>query len=137
MPPDGACTVNRDDWLWMIGGAIMMFVVAVGIGVLWSAPVLATPFHQCGVASWYGSESGHRTANGERFPTGEATAAHRTLPFGTRVHVTDQATGRSVVVRVNDRGPAAWTGRIIDLSPTARRALSMGGLAKVCLSTGD
>ena len=89
---------------------------------------------QCGVASWYGAESGRRTANGERFPTREATAAHKTLPFGTHVRVTDMATGRSVVVRLNDRGPAKWTHRIIDLSPAAARALGGKGLWRVCLT---
>jgi len=97
-------------------------------------PAIAAPA-QCGIASWYGRESGSRTANGEPFPTAEPTAAHRTLPFLTRVVVTDQRTGRSVVVRINDRGPAAWTGRLIDLSPAAARQLGMlaAGTARVCL----
>jgi len=89
---------------------------------------------ECGIASTYGTESGRRTANGEPFPTLEATAAHRSLPFNSRVRVTDQRSGRSIIVRINDRGPAAWTHRIIDLSPAAKRALGMGGLASVCLS---
>lgn len=93
----------------------------------------AAPFLQCGIASHYGRESGRITANGERFPTGEATAAHRMLPFGSRVRVVDQRTGRAVTVRVNDRGPYV-AGRIIDLSPAAARALGMTGLARVCIS---
>jgi len=101
------------------------------VAALCAGPALAV--RQCGIASWY-SYSGHRTANGERFPTREATAAHRTLPFGTRVRVTDQATGRAVTVRINDRGPFV-RGRIIDLSPAARRALGGAGLWKVCLES--
>jgi len=82
-------------------------------------------------ASWYGS--GHRTANGERFVPGGLTAAHRTLPFGTRVRVTNAKTGRSVVVRINDRGPFVH-GRSIDLSKGAARAIGMGGTARVAMA---
>ena len=60
------------------------------------------------------------------------TAAHRTLPFGTMVRVTDSHTGRSVVVRINDRGPFV-RGRVIDLTPAAARALGFSGLADVTL----
>jgi rare lipoprotein A len=67
---------------------------------------------------WYGAESGNRTASGERFDGAGMTAAHRSLPFGTMLRVTDQATGRRVVVRVNDRGPFV-AGRILDLSREA------------------
>lgn len=74
-------------------------------------------------ASYYGPESGNRTANGERFNPDGISAAHRTLPFGTRVRVTYR--GRSVVVRINDRGPAKWTSRCIDLSRGAARAIGM------------
>jgi len=85
-----------------------------------------------GVASFYGH--GSRTANGEKFDPGELTAAHRTLPFGTRLKVTDVATGRSVTVRVNDRGPFI-PGRIVDVSSSAAESLGMTGrgLAKVKL----
>lgn len=81
------------------------------------------------LASWYGYESGRATASGERFQPESLTAAHRTLPFGARLQVSHA--GRSIVVRVNDRGPAAWTGRCIDLSQAAARALGFGGLAQV------
>ena len=74
-------------------------------------------------ASFYGSESGNRTANGERFNPHGMTAAHRTLPFGTRLRVCREH--RCVVVRINDRGPARWTGRALDLSRGAARALGM------------
>jgi len=113
-------------------------LLAGALAALFSfAPALAAPA-QCGIASWYGRESGSRTANGEPFPTAEPTAAHRTLPFGTRVRVIDQLTGRSVVVRINDRGPAGWTGRIIDLSPSAAKALNATarGVERVCLQPG-
>ena len=78
-----------------------------------------------GRASFYGTESGTRTANGERFNPGGMTAAHWTLPFGTRVRVTDVATGRSVVVRINDRGPHPRLHRAIDLAHGAARALGI------------
>ena len=77
-----------------------------------------------GVASWYGREfAGRRTANGERFDPAQLTAAHRTLPFGTRVRVTNAA-GESVVVRINDRGPFHG-GRVIDLSQAAAAELGL------------
>jgi len=86
---------------------------------------------QCGTASWY--HEGARTANGERYRPDGITAAHRTLPFGTRVLVRNQRTGRTVTVRINDRGPFI-RGRIIDLSRGAQRVLGMDGLASVCLA---
>ena len=66
---------------------------------------------------------------------GAMTAAHRTLPFGTNVTVVNNANGRAVVVRINDRGPFV-RGRVIDLSPAAARAIGMGGTAPVSLSIG-
>jgi rare lipoprotein A len=77
-----------------------------------------------GVASWYGREfAGRRTASGERFDPAEYTAAHRTLPVGSRVRVTNAA-GQSVVVRINDRGPFHG-GRVIDLSQAAAAELGL------------
>lgn len=77
-----------------------------------------------GMASWYGREfAGRRTASGERFDPSQLTAAHRTLPFGTRVRVTNAA-GESVVVRINDRGPFHG-GRVIDLSQAAAAELDL------------
>ena len=84
---------------------------------------------QSGIASVYGTESG-KTASGEPAKPGGFTAAHKTLPFGTRVRVTNRNNGRSVVVRINDRGPYA-KGRIIDLTPAAARAIGFSGLAPV------
>ena len=85
---------------------------------------------QSGIASIYSNE---KTANGEYAHAGRLTAAHRTLPFGTRVLVTNVSSGRSVVVRINDRGPYI-AGRIIDLTPAGARAIGSNGLARVTLT---
>ncbi|WP_408339078.1 septal ring lytic transglycosylase RlpA family protein [Paraburkholderia sp. RL17-337-BIB-A] len=90
-------------------------------------------FEQTGRASWYGRGfHGRRTANGERYDMHAMTAAHRTLPLGSYVRVTNPATSRSVIVRINDRGPYA-RGRVIDLSMAAASALDMrhAGTARV------
>lgn len=80
---------------------------------------------QSGEASWYAEKfQGHQTANGERFDPGALTAAHRTLPLGSYVRVRSVATGKSVVVRINDRGPYV-KGRIIDLSYAAAKTLGL------------
>lgn len=92
-------------------------------------------FTQTGVASWYGkSHHGRTTANGEKFDMEALTAAHRTLPFGTIVKVTNLSNNRSVTVRINDRGPYV-AGRIIDLSARAARDLGIteNGVARVRL----
>lgn len=83
------------------------------------------------IASRYGY-SGGRTASGERMDPGAMTAAHRTRPFGSNVTVTSQSTGRSVTVRINDRGPFV-RGRCIDLSNGAAHVLGIGGTAMVSL----
>ena len=88
---------------------------------------------QTGYATWYGGKHhGGPTASGERFNKNSMTAAHRTLKMGTRVRVTRKKNGRSVVVRINDRGPYG-KGRIIDLSEAAAHALDMidDGIAQV------
>jgi peptidoglycan lytic transglycosylase len=77
-----------------------------------------------GLASFYGHGHGSRTASGERFDARAMTAAHRTLPFGTKVRVTDVASGRSVTVRINDRGPFV-SGRIVDISQSAAEELGL------------
>ena len=94
-----------------------------------------TKIAQSGVASYYGPGfHGRRTANGEAFDMHAMTAAHRTLPFGTKVKVTNQANGKSAIVRVNDRGPYA-NGRIIDLSVAAAKQIGStnSGTARVTL----
>ncbi len=86
-----------------------------------------------GIASYYADKfHGRKTANGERFDQSALTAAHKTLPLGTKVRVTSTKTGKSVVVRINDRGPFI-KGRVIDLSRRAAKELGMikRGLAKV------
>lgn len=80
-----------------------------------------------GAASWYGGQfHGRTTANGERYDMNGLTAAHRSLPFGTKVRVTNQKNGKSVVVRINDRGPYVGK-RVIDLSRGAAQKVSMLG----------
>jgi len=102
------------------------------------APVQAAAHKPCvedGLASWYAPHRGQiRMANGQRLNARALTAAHRFLPFGTLVRVTDLATGRSVVVRITDRGPYPHN-RVIDVSPAAASALEMRhrGLAPVRL----
>ncbi|WP_256009060.1 septal ring lytic transglycosylase RlpA family protein [Desertivirga xinjiangensis] len=80
---------------------------------------------QTGKASFYAKKfNGRRTASGEKFRSSKRTAAHRTLPFGTKVKVTNMKNGKSVKVRINDRGPFV-AGRIIDLSRKAARKIDM------------
>jgi rare lipoprotein A len=90
----------------------------------------------CGEASWYGPGFyGNRTANGERFGRNTMTAAHPYLPLGTRVRVTNRDNGKSVVVRINDRGPY-YGGRIIDIAHGAAipLGLTQSGVANVCVA---
>jgi rare lipoprotein A len=91
----------------------------------WYYPREQPAYDETGIASWYGPTFyGHRTANGEMYDGTQMTAAHRTLPMPVNVRVTNLENGRSVIVRVNDRGPYA-KGRIIDLSEAAARALDV------------
>jgi rare lipoprotein A len=107
--------------------------------LLWALLALlaspATAAVQEGVASWYGPGfHGRRAASGERFDQTAMTAAHRRLPFGTEVKVTNLTNGKSTVVRINDRGPYV-KGRILDLSRAAAAELGMEhrGIARVSL----
>ena len=86
-----------------------------------------------GFASWYGSESGNQTANGERFRPGGISGAHRTLPLPSYLEVTSLDTGRTILLRVNDRGPFGNDWRIVDLSEGAAKQLGIkaGGAAPV------
>ena len=92
-----------------------------------SSQVLAAT--ETGIASVY---SGEKTANGEYAHASALTAAHKSLPFGTKVRVTNLHNGRSVIVRINDRGP--YIRRIIDLTPAGARAIGSAGLAQVELT---
>ena len=97
---------------------------------------IAKPIHKThGTASWYSYQKGnksHKTASGELFSPYKNTAAHRTLPFGTKVKVTNIRTDKSVIVTINDRGPYK-RGRIIDLSKSAAKLIGMAGIDKVTL----
>ena len=93
-------------------------------------------YKESGLASWYGTKfHGNATSSGERYDLYAMTAAHRTLAFDTMVRVCRTDTGACVTVRINDRGPASWTGRVIDLSQGAADVLGMvrRGVAQVCL----
>ena len=113
---------------------IVLFIVAIAICQL-SPTFLARASAEGGVASVYSTESGNQTASGERLNPAALTAAHRTLPFGTKVKVTNKSNGRSVVVTINDRGPFV-RGRVIDVTPAGARELGFSGLAEVTLSVG-
>lgn len=95
------------------------------------APHSANAKSSCGGASWYALHS--KTASGERMNPAKMTAAHKSLPFGTKVKVTNARSGKSVVVRINDRGPFI-RGRVLDLSKAAAQNIGMvrSGHAKVC-----
>jgi len=102
--------------------------VTVSAPALQTAPAPSAPQETVmgrGTASYYAARfDGRRTASGERFDNGAMTAAHRTLPFGTLVRVTNLANGRSVIVRINDRGPFS-AGRMIDVSRAAASELGL------------
>ena len=106
---------------------IKLFVLGTLVISTIGAPMTASA--QSGIASVY---SGGRTANGEVASASGLTAAHRSLPFGTLVRVTNDRTGISVVVRIVDRGPFV-EGRVIDVSPAAAQVLGFTGLAQVTL----
>ena len=96
----------------------------------------ARSYRETGLATWYGLEGGSKTATGERYRPYGMTAAHKTLPLGTRVRVTNLSNGRHVVVRINDRGPFG-KGRIIDCSKGAAAKLDFikKGVTKVRVET--
>lgn len=109
-------------------GAMLGVIMIAGVG----APAKANS--QTGVASWY--QMGHTTANGEKYNPDGMTAAHRTLPFGTVVQVKNLRNGRTVRLRINDRGPFVG-GRIIDVSRGGARQLGLiaTGTARVKVTT--
>jgi rare lipoprotein A len=107
--------------------ALILAAAAALVAVIGSARA------ESGIASHYSTrELGTRTASGRPLHDGALTAAHRTLPFGSRVRVTNHANGRSVVVTITDRGPFA-RGRVIDITTAGARALGFSGLAHVSL----
>jgi rare lipoprotein A len=114
---------------------LLKTIVAAGLVSVASLGVVSPALAQCGGASWYGPGfDGKRTASGRTFNQNAMTAAHKTLPFGTEVQVTDQRTGKSVTVTINDRGPF-HKGRIIDLSKAAATELGFRnrGTTSVCI----
>ncbi|WP_232513305.1 septal ring lytic transglycosylase RlpA family protein [Zobellella denitrificans] len=120
-------------WLWWL--PVLLLVQACSSDPEPVPEPLAPSYQIEGKASFYGQpHHGRKTANGERFDKNALTAAHKTLPFGSLVRVTNLNNQRSVVVRINDRGPYA-RGRVIDLSEQAARELNMlrAGVAPVRL----
>lgn len=121
-PSNADCRPSR----WLAGFCCALVYLALhGCG---SAPKVGASqpvgHTESGMASFYGNEfQSRKTSNGERFDQGKLTAAHRTLPFGTRLRVTNTQNSKSVVVRVNDRGPFA-KGRILDLSSSAFKTIA-------------
>ena len=106
--------------------------VAVSASLMLAASTTSS-FAQCGSASWYALTS--KTASGERMNPAALTAAHRSLPFGTKLKVTNPENGKTVVVRINDRGPFI-RGRVLDLSKAAARELDFvsSGVTEVCMA---
>ncbi|WP_245879631.1 septal ring lytic transglycosylase RlpA family protein [Zobellella endophytica] len=110
-------------WLWWL--PVLLLVQACSSDPGPATSPASSGYSAEGKASFYGSRHhGRKTASGERFDKNALTAAHKTLPFGSRVRVVNLRNRQSVVVRINDRGPYA-RGRIIDLSEQAARQLNM------------
>lgn len=112
-----------------------LLAAAVGVGLMLAAgPASFAGSGECGGASWY-NLPGNKTASGVRMNPQAMTAAHKSLPFGTRVRVTNQSNGKSIVVTINDRGPFI-RGRILDVTPVAANKLGFrnAGHTKVCLT---
>lgn len=107
--------------------------LALACGVVNAGAATQSPKHFAGVAAFYDANYKGRTASGERYDPSKFTAAHKTLPFGTYLRVTDTRTKRSVVVVVNDRGPFT-KGRVIDLSLAAAKELRMTGRGLIKVS---
>lgn len=128
---NGGMTMEHHQWNQPLRRSLVIMIV-LGVAALITTGcgggkqrVNGVTYPQVGVASWYGKKfHGRRTASGERYNMRAMTAAHRSLPFGSRVRVTDVETGRSVKVRINDRGPY-YRRRVIDLSYGAAKKLGM------------
>ncbi len=119
-----------------LSAALFSCALLAGFGGGHGSAAAETRAGLSGSASYYGKQfHGRKTANGERFNMNAMTAAHRSLPFGTKVRVTNRNNGRSVIVRINDRGPYAH-GRVIDLSQAAAKSIGMisSGVARVEIS---
>ena len=114
---------------------IAVVLTICGAAALFFGTSLTGAMAESGIASVY-AYSGSKTASGERANPGALTAAHRTLAFGTHVRVTNRRNGRTVPVRINDRGPF-MRGRVIDITPAGARALGFSGLAPVNLEVAQ
>ncbi len=114
----------------------MVLVILTGLAYQNSPIQYAAAADRGGVASVYSTESGGKTASGQKLNPQALTAAHRTLPFGTKVKVTNKHNGHSVVVTINDRGPFV-RGRVIDVTPAAARVLGFSGLAQVTVDASN
>jgi rare lipoprotein A len=122
---------STEDEMLSLPAAVAAVVAVMAI----AAPVShqhSVPGGLSGMASVYSVDSGASTASGAHLDPGAFTAAHRTLPFGTKVRVTNKNNGRSVVVTINDRGPFVH-GRIIDLTPAAAHAIGLSGTVSVTI----
>jgi rare lipoprotein A len=117
---------HANDGIVRIIGVAMTICGAAALFIADSTSAVA----ESGIASVYAYSSGSKTASGERANPAGLTAAHRTLAFGTHVRVTNRRNGRSVTVRINDRGPFV-RGRVIDITPAGALALGFSGLAPV------
>ena len=130
--------INRIKFLQCFASALILQILIVGIFIVMPSALYAkeTRHHQLssanhakaikGIASFYSTKfNGKRTANGEKFNNNALTAAHKTLPFGSQIKVTNLKNGLSVIVRINDRGPYV-RGRIIDLSKAAAKKIGFG-----------
>jgi rare lipoprotein A len=122
--PNDAFGVNENQGNLMLKTTLIAAALCCASSIAYAETCTASHY---GIGDGY---HGKRTANGERFNTHAMTAAHKTKGFGSRATVTNQANGRSVSVRITDRGPFV-RGRCIDLSYAAANAIGMGGLAKV------
>jgi rare lipoprotein A len=116
----------------MIAKSYVLVVALLQVTILAPTSAADRKPDECGFASVYSSVS-EETASGEDTLPEDFTAAHRTLPFGTLVHVDNQKNGRYAVVRITDRGPFI-SGRIIDISQVAARVLGISGVTPVCLN---
>ena len=121
--------------LTLISATLAVLMLLVGVDALAGSRQEQSGSSQAGMASYYHDRfHGRRTASGSRYDKRAFSAAHKTLPIGTQVRVTDARSGKSVVVRINDRGPYA-RGRVIDLSRAAAREIGLThkGVARVKL----
>jgi rare lipoprotein A len=127
-------SIDGDKDLTTIRNSIFAAAAFAAFATFGTASAHAAP--GCGHASWYALTS--KTASGERMNPAKLTAAHRSLPFGTKVKVTNKRNGKSVIVRINDRGPFI-KGRVIDVSKAAAQNIGMvrSGTAQVCFQIVD